>query len=212
MALNDPTFDYEITDDEYIEAASIELNRNMAPLFEFWGIIPTNGLVQTLSSYAPDNRIRDRILYYRSIVPMDINEFQVVYDSITSTIEQHHVDRYDDMLQTYNTAVADSIVLRIDSILCRYYNWNCNLISVDELDEPQIELYPNPTKNTVTISGLSSNYNVILRDPLGRIVNRYQAKGNRLNIDLSGFSSGVYLLEVLNRDAVPFHSDKIIKQ
>ena len=37
--------------DDYIRAASKALNVNMTPLFHFWGINPSDALVEELSSY-----------------------------------------------------------------------------------------------------------------------------------------------------------------
>jgi sugar lactone lactonase YvrE len=112
-------------DDIYISAASEKMNINMAPLFEFWGIIPTENLVSGLESRPTDDKIKERLLHYRSIVPVDNAAFQVVYDTMTPRLESHHDVRYDNMLNSYDESVADSIVARIDVILCKYYNANC---------------------------------------------------------------------------------------
>jgi hypothetical protein len=120
-----PFFSNWPEDDTYISAASNQLNTNMAPLFEFWGILPSDNLVETLKNTPVDDKIKDRLLHYRSIVPADSTAYKVIYDSMTEKLEDHHDVRYDNMLSTYNELVADSIVARIDVILCKYYNANC---------------------------------------------------------------------------------------
>ena len=81
----------------------------MAPLFEFWGILPSENLVSNLEKKSTDNKIKERLLHYRSIVPADNDEFQVVYDNMTPKLEPHHDIRYDNMRINYNEAVSDSM-------------------------------------------------------------------------------------------------------
>jgi sugar lactone lactonase YvrE len=114
-----------IKDDIYISAASEKLNTNMAPLLEFWGIIPSDQLVEQLKKKSVDVKIKNRLLHYRSIVPADNTAFKVVYDNMTAKLGDGHDVRYDDMLSTYNEVVADAIVARIDVLLCKYYDNNC---------------------------------------------------------------------------------------
>jgi sugar lactone lactonase YvrE len=112
-------------DDIYISAASEKMNINIAPLFVFWGVIASDNLVSELETRPTDDKIKGRLLHYRSIVPLDNAAFQAVYDAMTPKLESNHDVRYDNMLNNYNEAVADSIVARIDVILCKYYNANC---------------------------------------------------------------------------------------
>ena len=114
-----------INDDTYISAASAKLNTNMAPLLEFWGIIPSDQLVEQLKNKSVDVKIKNRLLHYRSIVPADNTAFQVVHDNMTAKLGDGHDVRYNDMLSTYNEEVADAIVARIDALLCKYYDDNC---------------------------------------------------------------------------------------
>ena len=112
-------------DDIYISAASEIMNINMAPLFDFWGILASDNLVSKLETRPTDDKIKERLLHYRSIVPLDNDAFQVVYDNMTPRLEPHHDIRYNNMLSNYDESVAASILARIDAILCKYYNVNC---------------------------------------------------------------------------------------
>jgi sugar lactone lactonase YvrE len=123
--LINPFADNSYQDDIYISAASEKMNINMAPLFDFWGVLASDNLVSELEIRPTDDKIKDRLLHYRSIVPADNAAFQVVYDNMTPKLESNHDVRYDNMLNNYNESVADSIVARIDVILCKYYNANC---------------------------------------------------------------------------------------
>jgi|SaaInl0LU_22_DNA_1037365.scaffolds.fasta_scaffold02131_2 sugar lactone lactonase YvrE len=112
-------------DDIYISAASEKMNINMAPLFDFWGVLASDNLVSELETRPTDDKIKERLLHYRSIVPLDNDAFQVVYDNMTPRLEPHHDIRYNNMLSNYDESVAASILARIDAILCKYYNTNC---------------------------------------------------------------------------------------
>ncbi len=112
-------------DDIYISAASEKMNINMAPLFDFWGVLASDNLVSKLETRPTDDKIKERLLHYRSIVPADNAAFQVVYDNMTPKLEPHHDIRYNNMLSNYDESVAASILARIDAILCKYYNVNC---------------------------------------------------------------------------------------
>ena len=112
-------------DDIYISAASEKMNINMAPLFDFWGVLASDNLVSELETRPTDDKIKERLLHYRSIVPLDNDAFQVVYDNMTPRLEPHHDIRYNNMLSNYDESVAASILARIDAILCKYYNANC---------------------------------------------------------------------------------------
>ncbi len=117
---------------EYIEVASNQLGFNFAPLWEMWGKLPSQSLIDQLDSYPDENRIRDRILYYRSLVPANATEFQTVYNDITPNIEDHHKERYDDMLNFYDETTAAAIYERIDDILCTYFDVNCESVNSDK--------------------------------------------------------------------------------
>ena len=71
----------------------------------------------------------DTALYYSSA------EFLNVYNTITPNIEDHHKERYDEMLTYYDETVADSICLRIDDILCKYFDTNCDLTHIEHYPE-----------------------------------------------------------------------------
>jgi peptidase M60-like protein/type IX secretion system substrate protein/enhancin-like peptidase M60 family len=118
----DPSWDpYGLEDDEYIEAASIALGFNMAPHFEFWGIIPSADLVERLSDMPTSDIIKDRLIHFRSIVPADNEEFQALHSIMTSKLEPHHRVRYDEWKTSYDETFAKRVTDRIDEILNKYY-------------------------------------------------------------------------------------------
>lgn len=198
--------------DEYIEVASDQLGFNFAPLWEIWGSIPSPSLIDQLDSYDDENRIRDRILHYRSLVPNNAIEFLTVYNAIAPNIEPHHAERYDDMLTYYDESVADSIFVRIDDILCKYFDTNCGFSPVDVLLEPDaITLLPNPTDGLFEIEGLMSGYTIRIVKSNGVIVNEINYVGGFHVIDISNLPSGMHFIEISSSQNVNVCLKKIIK-
>lgn len=134
--LNNPNWDpYGLQDDEFIRAASEVMGFNMAPHFEFHGIIPSQQLVAELSTMDVSNVIKDRILHYRFSVPANADEFNAVYNRVVPKISQEfHVPRWDAWKNEYDEQYAEDVINRIDAILSKYYE-----LSVEDLnDAPRI--------------------------------------------------------------------------
>lgn len=74
----------------------------------------------------------------------------------------------------------------------------------------KINVYPNPVKEQLKISGLKANETVKLCDMTGRVVWQAEAKGTELTIPVSSITEGVYYLNVLGTDDAA-SSHKIIK-
>ena len=70
--------------------------------------------------------------------------------------------------------------------------------------ELQTKLYPNPTqeRTTLEIQGLKTNADVIIYDFLGRAIKTYKLNAGQkeLEINLTGFSSGLYNVKITNND------------
>jgi len=126
---------YDLQDDKLIEVASNVMGFNMAPHFEFHGILPSEELVANLSSLPTSETIKERILHYRFRVPKNNEEFTEIYDQVINKIDPtFHVPRWNDWKSQYDESYAASIIARIDSILEKYYD----LSTEDMNDEPRI--------------------------------------------------------------------------
>ncbi|MEN9442346.1 MAG: hypothetical protein RLZ33_2423, partial [Bacteroidota bacterium] len=66
---------------------------------------------------------------------------------------------------------------------------------INESNLSTLSIYPNPTNGLVSISGISGSFSVIVFDNTGKELKRIK---NTPTIDLSEFSSGHYLLEVMD--------------
>lgn len=126
---------YDLQDDELIRAASQVMGFNMAPHFEFHGIIPSNDLYDELKAMPTSEIIKDRILHYRSLVPSNNDKFTEVYNQVINKIDvTFHVPRWDGWKAVYDEAYAATVTDRIDVVLSRYYD-----LTVEDLnDEPTI--------------------------------------------------------------------------
>jgi len=81
--------------------------------------------------------------------------------------------------------------------------------SINDKDDlsNNIVLYPNPTKDVVTIKIKdASRFNFVVRDVLGRKVAEDKVNGSKVEIDLSNNTKGIYFVEIHNA------KDKVIKK
>ncbi len=63
------------------------------------------------------------------------------------------------------------------------------------LNNEQIAVYPNPVFNTLTIESLQSAV-IEITNIQGQLIKIYTTTGNKINIDVSSLTSGVYILQV----------------
>lgn len=202
-----------LTPDEFILVASKTLNFNLAPLLEIWGTVPSEELVNQLKGYTPSDKIKERILYYRSLVPKNTSEYKKVYDQITPNIEVHHRVRYETMLTTYDENMAYSVLKRIDRILCRYFDTNCtgnDAILDQELSE--VIIAPNPTKGPLQIWGVQNNPLVTIFDSTGRLIRTLKQGNNSNAITISDLQDGLYFITITDEKNNKNWAKKIIKQ
>ena len=92
------------------------------------------------------------------------------------------------------------------SIICNTLFFHCRA------DHPIEALYPNPTtgKFLVTFSKALQNAAAYITDADGKTLYHFKASGNRVDFDLSKFSSGVYFVRL--KDAGNIITKKVVKQ
>jgi hypothetical protein len=82
-----------------------------------------------------------------------------------------------------------------ESPLCGLYNPN----AVAETAQPdQVQVFPNPAQNRLTIRGISGNTAVRLYNSNGQSCLQQTTTGNELQIDLSSFAEGLYFVTIDN--------------
>ena len=77
----------------------------------------------------------------------------------------------------------------------------CMSVGLDEQKEPEsITIYPNPATFNITIQSKTPLSHVWLTDLTGRRLTAFRSQNHRWSIDVSGFSSGIYLVEAITED------------
>ena len=85
------------------------------------------------------------------------------------------------------------------------------LVGMNESIDRNINIYPNPVSDYLTIQIPSdiANGNIIVRDQLGKIVfSSTNQKGTWMNIDCRQFASGIYMIEIFDHKLR--HTEKFI--
>jgi len=85
------------------------------------------------------------------------------------------------------------------------------LVGMNESIDRNINIYPNPVSDYLTIQIPSdiANGNIIVRDQLGKIVfSSTNQKGTWMNIDCRQFASGIYMIEIFDHNLR--HTEKFI--
>ncbi len=75
--------------------------------------------------------------------------------------------------------------------------------NISDINAPNlIGIYPNPANETITIGNVPENSTVIITTLAGSILYNRKASKETLTVDVSTFSSGVYVVQVENRKMV----------
>ena len=82
----------------------------------------------------------------------------------------------------------------------------CTSLGIDDLNQLDISIYPNPTSDTVNIDSSSSQLKVVVFDILGKQVLN---KPNTNSVDVSSLSKGAYFIKV--SDGINTSTKKFIK-
>ncbi|CAA7386888.1 T9SS type A sorting domain-containing protein [Chryseobacterium fistulae] len=79
-------------------------------------------------------------------------------------------------------------------------NFSCSFLAIEEGDvkDRKVNIYPNPAKNTITVSSVESVKSYTIYDESGRLIkdNVPPHKGNKFDVDISSFPAGNYIMTV----------------
>ena len=81
---------------------------------------------------------------------------------------------------------------------------NRNTVSIFAPTEILVSLFPNPCKNTLYINATPCE--IVLKNALGQKLQQWKSTETQLSIDMSGYASGIYFIELQNNQ-----SRKVIK-
>jgi len=106
--------------------------------------------------------------------------------------------------------VSEPTQFSADSPLIQSYKpiWGtCPSLGIDDLNQLDVSIYPNPTSDTVNIDSSSSQLKVVVFDILGKQVLN---KPNTNSVDVSSLSKGAYFIKV--SDGINTSTKKFIKE
>ena len=99
-------------------------------------------------------------------------------------------------------------LISLPLIFVDFDNLEINLVKVDDYN---FTINPNPSSNTIEIQSDNKFTKVTIVSLEGRIVyDKENDKTNSLQVDVSGFANGVYLVNVINESG-KLNSQKLIK-
>lgn len=101
------------------------------------------------------------------------------------------------------------------TILHGYYPLNYTLLSVNEVDfNDEISIFPNPFVESFVINLQNQDYSMITIEILsmnGQVLTTFHSSNQQIDIDLTGYASGVYHVRVSSENQV-IANNKIVKQ
>jgi len=114
---------YGLTDDDFISTASLALNLNLAPIFEFWGVPPSAELAERLKDLTVPVEFEARLLNYRALVPRTQADFEAVYATHAKlhSPSSEVMTRMDYYKNEFDAEMSEVIIDRIDGILVEHY-------------------------------------------------------------------------------------------
>ncbi len=80
-----------------------------------------------------------------------------------------------------------------------------------DCNQVQIQAYPNPAKDMLTVSGLKAGEQIALYSAAGQKLQIRNVTGYQERLDISGYAAGLYYLLVSDMDGVSVFQQKIIK-
>ena len=93
---------------------------------------------------------------------------------------------------------------------------SCNPLKVEKpVINDLINIYPNPTENTINVEINSQNINSFdteIYNVQGKLIFMKNYKSNSINIDISDFSKGMYLLKIKDEKGNIIKTEKIVKE
>ena len=85
-------------------------------------------------------------------------------------------------------------------------------VQVNTTSENGLSIYPNPTKNTITISQTEKTFTAYeIYDLNGRIVSENKIQSNLQKVDLSNYSEGMYVVKLIGKEKVEFKKIVVVE-
>jgi cyanophycinase-like exopeptidase len=79
---------------------------------------------------------------------------------------------------------------------------DCEVLTVKDLSDIKIELYPNPTNNFLNLRSVIPISKIEISDLSGKKINTYETKQREIQVDLTALSKGIYFLKIIMEDDI----------
>ncbi len=129
--------------------------------------------------------------YYVGFEQIDSDPLNVGFD--LNTNNQNRIF-YKTGTDWFNTSFEGTLMIRPD-----FVSGKAPILSLNEKEKLDFELYPNPTSDFVNLRIDGNIQSVQLIDMSGRVVREF---GNQNQLNLEAFSAGIYFIKVTNSDGV----------
>ena len=90
-----------------------------------------------------------------------------------------------------------------------YMKFKSSSISISEIQAENLSVYPNPVTSNLTVKNETVIDELRIFDIQGKLHLQLSPKEEIVNIDMSNFPTGIYFLQIINKNQV--HTSKIIK-
>ncbi len=110
--------------------------------------------------------------------------------------------------ESFNRTIETGSIIVAESILYQFANETLEIPPVDF--HADIAIYPNPVESILNInSNLTSNLDITIFDTMGKVLLKtpYQT-----HLNLQSFPSGIYVLQVLDKEKQQIYNFKFIKK
>src|SRR5690606_15506765 len=81
-----------------------------------------------------------------------------------------------------------------------FYSEKACALSISGFEKNEISIYPNPASDSVILENLEGNISINILDFTGTRIYTTQTVHKELQLDLTGFIKGIYLVQVISRD------------
>lgn len=98
---------------------------------------------------------------------------------------------------SYSVAVKAICGDNEESDFSEPYSFTTANVSIDDVENAAISLYPNPASSTVTLKGIEGMATVTLVDMNGRAAGKWTVANGELTIDLTSFAQGAYFVRIV---------------
>jgi hypothetical protein len=102
-------------DEDLIVLGSQALNKNLAPLFEFWGVPADPATKKIVEVLPPATEFIERLELYRSVIPRSESTQRSQIERLVET--SGNAERWFYYLENYDPAVADFMEAKIDRLI-----------------------------------------------------------------------------------------------